>query len=258
MPKLPTAYENEKYWSTLHKTLSGQLAAVGYHTLGEGFNLVTYRIRLNALKRLLRTVACGHSPRDLLENAVGVGAYSTVWAGLGISRWVGTDISYEAVQLMRIRSPHGTFIHVDLASSEYISKVQGSFELVTAIDILYHFLDDVAFEQALENIAAKVKPSGFLIVSDVFAPNRSQTAAHVVRRPLAHYEAVLLKHGLKIVGREPVFGFLGDPLRERGVTSKLLFCCWRLLQKTIRSTPALLRNPVGYGLAFLLWPLDAI
>jgi 2-polyprenyl-3-methyl-5-hydroxy-6-metoxy-1,4-benzoquinol methylase len=254
----PSRYDNDAYWSTLHKDQRGQLTAVGYRALGEGYNRATYKIRLAVLMRLLRNVTGGDLPRNLLENAVGVGAYARLWAALGIRHWVGTDISSDAIELMRTQSPQATFVQVDLADEGYPTKITGHFDLVTAIDVLYHITDDARFEQALKNLASKVKPSGLLIVSDIFGPRRIQTAEHVVRRPLEQYAAVLSSCGLQAVDRMPVFGVLGDPLRLPDIASRALFASWRVVQKTIRITPAVLRNKVGFAIASSLRPLDAL
>jgi len=75
-------YDREAYWRQLHQEHAGSLDAVGYPELGRGYNEITYAIRLGAAERILRRGHC--DPRNLLEGAVGVGAYGGLWKKLGV------------------------------------------------------------------------------------------------------------------------------------------------------------------------------
>jgi hypothetical protein len=131
-----------------------------------------------------------------------------------------------------------------------------SCDLVTGIDVLYHLVDDEAFGAALTNLARFVRAGGCLIVSDVFVTQTTQVAAHVRRRPLSTYEAILEPLGLRLAAREPVFGVLGDPVRGKGLVSDVLFQVWRGCQKAIRVSPQCVRRLVGTAIARCMLPLD--
>ena len=78
-------YQNAAYWESLHADWAGRFSAVGYPELGEGFNLATYELRLNALKRVLKCCGAPHVT-SLLEGGVGIGAYAPVWRSLQVKR----------------------------------------------------------------------------------------------------------------------------------------------------------------------------
>jgi len=254
-------YNNATYWRNLHLRHAGRLTAVGFDSLGEGFNKVTYRLRLEACERLL--LRNRDAPMsDVLEAAVGVGAYAPVWARLGLKNWTGIDISESAIAAITKRHPGHRFLVGDLRREGCGTKsLDGeSFDLVTAIDVLYHLVDEGDLEMALVNLGSRVRPGGYLLVSDVFCDRRRQVAAHVVRRPLETYSRLLAPHGLTIVDREPVYAILGDPAPRSGFhpSDQALRAAWLMVRRAIRSTPTIVKDVIGSALARLLSPLDEL
>jgi SAM-dependent methyltransferase len=244
-----------EYWEGLHKRHGSALAAVGYAGLGEGFNREAYRrLRLPALRRLLRRN--GLTPRSVLEAGVGTGAYAGVWEELGVAQWVGLDISAVAVADLRARFPGGEFHVLDLGTPGGTLQ-ERTFDLVTAIDVLYHIVEDEPFARALTWLGERVNRRGALVVSDVFTDSPwGRRFPHVKRRPISVYERILEPLGLKLVDREPVFAILGDPVPDGRRRSWFLYQAWRTLQKSIRVLPERLRNVYGATLVDVFWPLD--
>lgn len=242
------------YWDSLHREHPGQFAAVGYAALGEGFNREAYRrLRIPALRRLLGRH--GVRPRTLLEAGVGTGAYAGLWRELGVMEWVGVDISKAAVATLRTRFPEGEFYVLDLARPRSLGS--RTFDLVTAIDVLYHIVADDDFESALTWLGRRVNEQGHLVVSDVFTDSPwGRRFPHVKRRPMVIYETILQPLGLRLVGREPVFSVLGDPVPDGSVRSRALFEAWRVIQKSIRMMPAAFRNGYGAGVVRVCAPID--
>lgn len=253
------SYTYSTYWKDLHARHAGALSAVGYSGLGEGFNRASYRLRRKALQRLLRRHAdlrCG----TLLEAAVGVGAYAPVWRELGVRSWHGVDISQDAVRVCRQRYPHGSFEVQDITDRAWVDKIAqaGGYDLVTAIDVLYHFVDDDQFAAALENLCGCLRPGGSLIVSDVFAACDQRIAPHVKRRSLGSYQKIL-GASVQLADREPVFAILGDPVPRPGRrTDWLLSAAWKALALTLLHTPDPLRDPVGAIAVYAAWLLDSL
>jgi len=253
------AYTYSSYWKDLHVRHAGALSAVGYCGLGEGFNQASYRLRRQALRRLLRR----HPELRggvLLEAAVGVGAYAPVWRELGVQSWRGVDISPDAVAVCRERFPHGVFEVQDITDRGWAEKLAaaGGFDLVTAIDVLYHLVDDELFAAALDNLRLCLRPGGRLIVSDTFPPSDQRIAAHVKRRSMAAYQKIL-GGSLRLADREPVFAILGDPVPRPGRrVDRLLSAAWKALALTLLHTPRRLRDPIGQIAVYAAWPLDGL
>jgi SAM-dependent methyltransferase len=196
----------------------------------------------------------------LLEAAAGVGAYAELWRRKGVARWVGIDISEDAVAHCRRRFPDCRFLTLDLTSKDWPRDCvpADGFDLVTAIDVLYHLVDDAAFETALSNVAARVRPGGALLVSDVFVERERQIAPHVKRRPLSAYSRTL-GSGFVLARREPVFSVLADPVPRSGFhfADEALRAAWGVLARIMLCTPPAWRNAAGTTLATVVRPVDA-
>jgi len=179
---------------------------------------------------------------------------------MGIEQWIGFDIAVEAVAHCRQRFPTGMFAVDDLSATGWRNSriASTTFDLVSAIDVLYHLVDDARFEIALKKLAALVNDGGLLLVSDVFVNEDRLIAPHVKRRCLATYQRILGPQ-MVMVDREPIFAILGDPVPRPGRTvDRLLLNAWRLLAKGVLLTPASLRDAVGAASVLLGWPVDAL
>jgi SAM-dependent methyltransferase len=254
----PAAYDYGTYWRGLHDRHRGMLRAVGYPALGEGFNRVTYRMRLGAARRLL--VRWHLRCTSVLEGAVGVGAYAGLWPALGATHWEGFDMSPTTVEYLRARYPGSAFHVADITAPELaaLGMRRDTYDLVTAIDVLYHLVNDDDFTRALRNVGARVAGGGHLLLSDVFSDPARQIAPHVKRRPIFQYERALSELGFSLVGREPVFAILGDPVTRPGrpLCDRALFSIWRVISKSLRLTPEAVRAPLGWAMAVGVLPLD--
>jgi SAM-dependent methyltransferase len=192
----------------------------------------------------------------LLEARVGTGAYAGLWRGLGVRNWVGVDISSHAIAHLQRRFPDGEFYVVDLGQPG--KALEGKqFDLVTAIDVLYHVVDDSQFETALRWLASRVGEHGYLVVSDVFSDSPwGRRFPHVRRRPMEIYLRILEPFGLRLVDRQPVFAILADPVPDGRGRGNVLFLIWRALQKSIRMMPVGLRNTYGAMVVRAFYPID--
>jgi 2-polyprenyl-3-methyl-5-hydroxy-6-metoxy-1,4-benzoquinol methylase len=255
------SYNSREYWIQRHAENRGSLAAVGYKGLGDGFNRSAYRLRKNAAVRIL-----SRNPliitRSIFEAAVGLGTYGPVWTRLGADDWLGIDICEEAIAHCRKSYPVNTFVVEDLTTRRWshTDTYKTEYDLVTGIDVLYHLVDDEAFECALGKLKGRVKRrGGALLISDVFVAADQQIAPHVKRRSLTTYQRVLGGE-MVLVDREPVFSILGDPVPQSShrAEDQLLAMAWRVLAKTIGWTPASLRDGVGATVVMATWPLDAL
>jgi SAM-dependent methyltransferase len=198
------------YWQALIRAdTADALDEVGHTDMGRAFNRHGYRLRRRAVEHALR--ASGALPPNgiVFEGAFGVGFYLPVWEALGATV-TGVDLSPTAVANVRSRFP-GCDLRVGdlsrLSDWDDWTELVGSFDVVTAIDVLYHIVEDELAAVAVGNLAALVRPGGVLIFTEKF-PEGARTLeehAHVTRRPLRWFVEALADQDLVVERVAPVF-----------------------------------------------------
>jgi len=188
-----------------------------------------------------------------------VGFYLKFYAESGVTQLTGVDLSSVAVARAKEMFPQYHLFQHDI--TEPLPIPAKSFDLVTAIDVLYHIVDDLKWEHALDHLCSLIAPNGVFVFTDKF-PKRQvyQTFPHVRRRPLEMYAKVLRGHGLTIKAIRPVFVFMDDPLPEGEPRwlAQTSFAQWRIVNKAIRvfGRWRSVRDVVGLSLGALQYPFE--
>ncbi|HEV8357708.1 MAG TPA: class I SAM-dependent methyltransferase [Gemmatimonadales bacterium] len=264
-PQAP--FDNRQYWeSRLRGHFS--LAGVGYLRLGRRYNEWMYRVRGEVFDRVVagleprqqstfngQQAAPGRieslsswAGRDVLDVGSGTGFYVDRWLRLG-ARVTGLDLTEIAVVELLRTFPAARFLRADIgASLNGIPLAPGSFDAVSAFDVLFHIVDDAQYARAFENIAALLRPGGWFLWSDNFLRHKAERVAHQASRPLAESARLVEMAGFEIVARRPMFVLMNYPA---DTTSRLLRWGW-----TAMVAPAVLGEPLGWALGAMLYPVE--
>jgi SAM-dependent methyltransferase len=264
-PQAP--FDNRQYWeSRLRGHFS--LAGVGYLRLGRRYNEWMYRVRGEVFDRVVagleprqqstvngQQAAPGRieslsswAGRDVLDVGSGTGFYVDRWLRLG-ARVTGLDLTEIAVVELLRAFPAARFLRADIgASLNGMPLAPGSFDAVSAFDVLFHIVDDAQYARAFENIAALLRPGGWFLWSDNFLRHQAERVAHQASRPLAESARLVEMAGFEIVARRPMFVLMNYPA---DTTSRLLRWGW-----TAMVAPALLGEPLGWALGAMLYPVE--
>ena len=248
-----TPFDNRAYWEQrLREHYS--LAGVGYLRLGRRFNEWMYRVRGEVFDRVVQGGAKseegggGWRGKRVLDVGAGTGFYVDRWLRLG-AEVTGLDLTDIAVQELARSFPAAQFVRADIGGE--ISGVPlppGSFDAVSAFDVLFHIVDDAAYARAFRNIAALLRPGGWFYWSDNFLRHPTERVAHQVSRTLAESERLVGEAGFEVVGRVPMFVLMNYPA---DTTSRLLRWGW-----TAMVAPAALVPALGGVLGALLYPIE--
>lgn len=242
MTTAASAFHPREYWSD-RVTGDGSLANVGHVALGH-YNRHTYPLRLEALSRAVAGLTPAAS--RVFDGGFGEGVYLDYWLLRGAPEVCGVDFSPRAVVSARSRHPWFDLRLGDLSAREDLAGF-GRFDVVTAIDVLYHIVDDAAWAAALGNLVSLVGQGGVFVASDKFPRHGTwQPMVHVRRRSLGMWRSVLAQHGLEIIRRVPVFVLMDDPITcgSHPWLGQLSRVQWKGLTKLIRlaaGTPRLHR-----------------
>jgi len=178
--------------------------------LGPAYNARLYKARLEALENGLRAVGWTFRGAKVWEAGCGTGFYTEYCLRQKINAYVGVDITLVSVETLRKLYPAFHFVQADISSNEVL-KVRIGFDLVLAADVLFHIVDDAAFERAVQNLLSLLRPNGLLIISDVFPITTIQTAPHVRLRSLSEYNRLFSENQTRILHIEPIFAILYPP-----------------------------------------------
>jgi ubiquinone/menaquinone biosynthesis C-methylase UbiE len=239
------AYEPGLYWNErLRKEFS--LAGAGHTGVGLSFNRWAYRVRRRVLERVLQEHAIPVRGARLLELAFGTGFYLDLWRQAGVAHVTGFDIAAVAVQAAR-ECHAGTGWRLeegDIGKPLDLAEARGACDLATAFDVLFHLVDDDAWNGALDNLTAALKSGGYALIFDKF--QRTETAvSHVKRRRLDAYHKALTARGLEVVAIRPIFFFLNSPTDLTGLSKPFWKLGWSLAK-----LPYKVGRPIGLGELF--------
>jgi SAM-dependent methyltransferase len=236
------AYDNDRYWNQrLEREFN--LVGVGHTGVGEAFNHWAYRVRRKVLLRTLRDHGIPIEGSRLLELAFGTGYYLDLWRQQKVARVRGFDITDIAVKNAqeRFKELPWQFARADIGQPLPLGEEQGTFDLVTAFDVLFHLVEDQNWNGALDNITAALKPGGHAIIFDKYQQIEN-AISHVRRRTLQTYSEALAKRGFEVVDIRPIFFFMNSPTNLRGLSKFAWKTSWSLTK-----LPYKLGKHIGLG-----------
>ena len=182
-------YEPREFWQ---RRLSEHfdLRGTGETGLPLAYNRACYDLRRSVLDRALREAGVALAGRTVLDVGCGTGFFTAYYLERG-ARVTGLDIAPVAVERLEARHPDARFMLADVSEAALAER----FDVVNAIDVLYHITDDARWERAVRHLAAAVAPGGLLLATDTFA-TLGGLAAHNRARPLARYRELLSGAGV--------------------------------------------------------------
>jgi SAM-dependent methyltransferase len=241
------AFDARSYWES-RLGRDWNLQGVGLRRLGGRFNAWAYRLRGEVFQRVVTTHLRDLGARDVLDIGSGTGFYVDAWRHAGARSITGVDLTEAAVGRLTQRFPDVRFVRRDVSDGlPEMSKER--FDVVSAMDVLFHILDDRRFEAALRTVAQHLRPGGTFLYSDMFLRNREIRETHAVYRRLSDIERAVQAAGLEIVTRTPMFVYMIQPL---DADSRLVRGLW-----TGGAGVASLAEPLGEIAGRALYALDS-
>lgn len=239
-------YVPERYWERRYSQLD--LTRSGHQDLPECYNRWLYRRKQTVLRHALANAGLSPAGRRVLELGAGLGAYFDFWTRQRVAALVGVDISASAVEHLRQRHPGARVVRRDLTEPGLAHDVGDGFDLTTALDVLYHVVDDARLAAALANIAAVTRPGGLLALHDQFLHRPGEDHGYIRWRSLSDWEAALAGAGFTIVARVPIFFFMVQPNEWRSPrTMALMDFVWGRVNPWIQRFP----RAAGRALCFV-------
>jgi SAM-dependent methyltransferase len=247
-------FDPKKYWeSRLGSDYS--LKGVGYISLGENFNKWLYRVKARVFLKIVRDTKLELDIRrfSVLDIGSGTGFVIELWKKSGAKNIVGSDFTEVVVRNLRKQFPELRFVRLDIGSRniEETDISINTFDAISALDVLYHIVNDKSFSVALKNIYNLLRPGGFFIYSDNFLHGgRRNSGVHQVSRSLEEISTILHSIGFEIVYRKPQSVIMNYPVDSRSKAKKIL---WKLVVM-----PSSQSELYGNVMGAIMYPMDLL
>lgn len=243
-------FNPDDFWQKRLTKVEG-LEGVGYARLGKAFNIWGYRVRKQAFYNILHPFAFKFNDADVLDIGSGTGFYIAIWNALQAKKVTGLDITEVSVENLKTKFPEHEFIQLDIGDE--IGKLKttlGNKDFISAMDVLFHIVDDQRFDRAVHNIASLLKPGGYFIYSDNFLKGETIRTKHQVSRSKEYLFDLFEKAGFELIAHKPFMILSNYPIDSK---NKLLHAYWYLLE----NSTAIIK-PLGHLYGALLFPIEKI
>lgn len=206
----PADFDVASYWeSRLARQFN--LAGVGYLSLGETYNRHMYRLRRWRLAKRLSELGLSARGKRVLDLGAGTGYFVEFWSEQLPGRLEALDITETAVARLTEKFPDVTVHKADISAPGL--TLPGTFDLISAFDLLFHIVDDEAFARAVDFIARQLAPGGYAVLTVGYTKSTPpQPSTHYHARTEAEYAAAFARAGLELVTAEPLFVTMNAPL----------------------------------------------
>lgn len=201
-------YRPREFWD---QRLSQQfdLRGTGETGLSLAYNRACYELRREVLDRALAARNFDPRGRRVLDVGCGTGFFTAYYLERG-AIVTGVDIAPTSIARLGERFPGTRFILADVAET----RLDASYDLVNAFDVLYHIVDDGRWEKAVAHLCDAVVPGGWLFLTDAFPRHErpAHEAAHNRMRSLTRYQQVLRAHDVVPIRTYPTHVLLNRHL----------------------------------------------
>lgn len=198
-------YQPREFWND-RLSRDFDLRGTGETGMSLEYNRACYELRREVLTRALAAARVDPAARRVLDAGCGTGFFTAYYLERG-AQVTGLDIAPASIERLRERHPEARFVLSDVSEAE----LDEQYDLVNAMDVLYHITDERRWQSAVTNLARAVAPGGTLLLTDTFSELRAQ-ASHNRMRPLSAYTPLLRAEGVLPLSLHPTHVLLNREL----------------------------------------------
>lgn len=231
-------YSPQGYWDGL---LERQLdeSGVAYPELAVSFNRAMYAALRDSTAELLDDHGLRRDPGRVLDIGSGTGVWIDFWRAANATQLEGADLTEASVGHLAAKYPDVPFRRTDIGGELPAGVQAGTFDLVSAMSVLLHIVDDERWRNAFANVQRLLRPGGHAVLIEPlvahgwhgppFGPESNSRA-----RPLAAYRQAVADAGLELVEVRPATVLLANPIdARRPGTFALLERAWNVVERVV-------------------------
>ncbi len=246
--------QNEQYWETRLTNNLSTLAGVGYSGFGQNFNKWMYKERKRIFKRVLNKLGLPFTELSVFEIASGTGFYTEILRELKVNKIIGSDITNAVVNKLGEEFSEMSFYKQDIGGELRDELKEQKFDLITAIDMMFHITDDPRYQKAFHNANYLLEKNGYFIFTENLPIFNKPGDVQTIRSKDKIFK-FLEESNLEIVKVVPNTLFLNEPL----VDNKFLRLVYKFQTKILyRYKSSSYKEKAGNFLGFIFYLLDWI
>lgn len=183
----PSGYRASAYWEARHRRFGFDRRGVGNLCLSREANEDEYAEARAVFLSLCAEEGVDLARASMLDLGCGTGFYAQVYRDAGGSDYTGVDITDALFPELRARFPGFRFRKADVAGE----ALEGTYDLVTMIDVTQHIVSESGFACAMANLCARLAPDGVALLTAWLSHRHGRRTQYEVERPRAAYEEAL-------------------------------------------------------------------
>ncbi len=188
------AFDPNEYWEERHRVFHDSHKAVGHTGISAEANAEQYELKQLLILDAIERHSESRQGKSLLDAGCGIGLLTRRFAEAGFSV-VGADFSATAIQRATSEGIDAEFVVSPLATLELGRR----FDVVVAIDVLLHVVDEAVWTQTLSALARHLVEDGLLVIVDWFDDGATELGDHVCPRSIQQYATALTALGCSYI-----------------------------------------------------------
>jgi 2-polyprenyl-3-methyl-5-hydroxy-6-metoxy-1,4-benzoquinol methylase len=208
-------FDAREYWE---RRLRDQFSLSGVGAIGLSARYLRwmYRVRRAVFERTVRPLV--RPGMRVLDVGSGTGFYIECWRRVGAARLYGSDLTSEAVRRLAMRFPNVRFARFEAGADG--DPFGERFDVISAMDVLFHIVDDERYRRAVRDLARLLAPGGALVMSENFLHAGELRGDHHVSRDVDAITGAIVAGGLMIAERRPMFMLMSEPVDATGAARR--------------------------------------
>jgi len=251
-------YNPEDFWERRYERFD--ISSSGHIDLPHDYNIWLYKMKASKIAKAIHGEKEGVEDKNILELGCGTGAYLDLWKKLGLRTVTGVDISPSSANILNQKFSEWNFHCHDISAASLLDILgRKKYDVVTAIGVLVHIVDDEKMKWALENISNLVTNDGLVLISDYTLSGDQPSVDHgyMKFRNFEEFKGNLNQVGLKFVSTLPFYYFMIAPFDTPSIIERIfLEKSHFFFRKFIRKFPKLAGRFL-YSLDKIITPLLA-
>jgi SAM-dependent methyltransferase len=163
-------YDAERYWSDRFARYGRSLVASGNEGYTEAENERDYAEAATTFTDLCRSADIDLAASRVLEVGPGTGFYTALLAEIGVTDYVGVDITDKLFEEFTAEWPDYRFVKQDVSTEPL--ELDSPRDVALMIDVLEHIVDRDKLAFALRNVAGTLRPGGRFVVGPVYGTTK--------------------------------------------------------------------------------------